>query len=99
MGDIHPDTRPRTAERMLFIALVALLALCIPLLFAGPASAGPLTGGFSPTIVGQGADVDGNGSVGPKEYWRYVNRTFIGPMSHGSDALTLRQVKAFYAAL
>ena len=67
MGDIHPDTRPRTAERMLFIALVALLALCIPLLFAGPASAGPLTGGFSPTIVGQGADVDGNGSVGASD--------------------------------
>ena len=60
MGDIHPDTRPRTAQRML---LIALLALCIPLLFAGPAGAGPLTGGFSPTIVGQGADVNGNGFV------------------------------------
>jgi hypothetical protein len=44
-------------------------------------------------------DLDGNGSVGPKESWRYVNRTFIGPMSHGSDALTLRQVKAFYKVL
>ena len=63
MGDVHPDTRPRTAQRMLFIALVSLLALCIPLLLAGPAGAGPLTGGFSPTIVGGGADVDGNGIV------------------------------------
>jgi Ca2+-binding RTX toxin-like protein len=63
MGDVHPDTRPRTAQRMLFIALVSLLALCIPLLLAGPAGAGPLTGGFSPTIVGQGADVNGNGIV------------------------------------
>ena len=63
MGDVHPDTRPRTAQRMLFIALVSLLALCIPLLLAGPAGAGPLTGGFSPTIVGGGADVDGSGVV------------------------------------
>jgi hypothetical protein len=63
MGDVHPDTRPRTAQRMLFIALVSLLALCIPLLLAGPAGAGSLTGGFSPTIVGQGADVNGNGIV------------------------------------
>jgi len=63
MGDVHPDTRPRTAQRMLFIALVSLLALCVPLLLAGPASAGPLTGGFSPTIVGGGADVNGNGIV------------------------------------
>jgi Ca2+-binding RTX toxin-like protein len=63
MGDVHPDTRPRTPQRTLFLALVAVLALCIPLLLAGPAGAGPLTGGFSPTIVGQGADVNGNGIV------------------------------------
>ena len=63
MGDIHPDTRPRTPQRTLFLALVAVLALCIPLLLAGPAGAGPLTGGFSPTIVGGGADLDGNGIV------------------------------------
>ena len=63
MGDVHPDTRPRTAQRRLFLLLVSLLALCVPLLLAGPAGAGPLTGGFSPTIVNQGADVDGNGIV------------------------------------
>ena len=63
MGDAHPDTRPRTPQRTLFLALVTLLALCIPLLLAGPVGAGPLTGGFSPTIVGGGADLDGNGVV------------------------------------
>jgi Ca2+-binding RTX toxin-like protein len=44
---------------MLFLGLVSLLAL----LLAAPAGAGPLTGGFSPTIVGHGADVNGNGIV------------------------------------
>jgi Ca2+-binding RTX toxin-like protein len=59
MGEVHPCTRPRAAQRLLFLALVSLLAL----LLAGPAGAGPLTGGFSPTIVGQGADVNGDGIV------------------------------------
>jgi Ca2+-binding RTX toxin-like protein len=63
MGNVCPNTRPRTAQRRLFLVLVSLLALCIPLLLAGPAGAGPLTGGFSPTIVGGGADLDGNGVV------------------------------------
>ena len=63
MGNVRPNTRPRTAQRRLFLVLVSLLALCIPLLLAGPAGAGPLTGGFSPTIVGGGADLDGNGVV------------------------------------
>jgi len=48
---------------MLSLALASLLALCIALLLAGPAGAGPLTGGFSPTIVGGGADVNGDGTV------------------------------------
>jgi hypothetical protein len=48
---------------MLSLALASLLALCIALLLAGPAGAGPLTGGFSPTIVGGGADVNGDGVV------------------------------------
>ena len=59
MDDVHPCTRPRTAHWMLCLGLVSLLAL----LLAAPAGAGALTGGFSPTIVGQGADVDGNGIV------------------------------------
>ncbi len=63
MGDVRPNTRPRTVQRRPFLVLVSLLALCIPLLLAGPAGAGPLTGGFSPTIVGGGADLDGNGVV------------------------------------
>ena len=63
MGDVRPNTRPRTVQRRLFLVLVSLLALCIPLLLAGPAGAGPLTGGFSPTIVGGGADLHGNGVV------------------------------------
>ena len=63
MGDAHPDNVRGLLRRTLFLALVTLLTLCIPLLLAGPAGAGPLTGGFSPTIVGGGADLDGNGVV------------------------------------
>ena len=32
MGNVRPNTSPRTAQRRLFLVLVSLLALCIPLL-------------------------------------------------------------------
>jgi len=63
MGRAGPTMRPDKAQRLLLIALLSLLALCVPLLAAGRADAGALTGGFSPTIVGEGADLDGNGVV------------------------------------
>jgi hypothetical protein len=45
-------------------------------------------------------DLDGNGTVPPGEYWRYIRRTFVGPAGHGTGGpITLREVKAFYAAL
>jgi Ca2+-binding RTX toxin-like protein len=37
--------------------------ICAHLLVASPLAASPLTGGFSPTIVGGGADLNGNGVV------------------------------------
>jgi Ca2+-binding RTX toxin-like protein len=63
MGRAGPTMRPDKAQRLLLIALLSLLALCVPLIAAGRADAGALTGGFSPTIVGEGADLDGNGVV------------------------------------
>jgi Ca2+-binding RTX toxin-like protein len=45
------------------VGVFSLLVLCVQLALAAPAGAVPLTGGFSPTIVGGGADLDGNGVV------------------------------------
>jgi Ca2+-binding RTX toxin-like protein len=42
--------------------VLAAFAVCV-LVAVVPAAAGPLTGGFSPTIIAGGADVNGSGSV------------------------------------
>jgi RTX calcium-binding nonapeptide repeat (4 copies) len=63
MGETDLVKRPGTTRRLLAFAFVSLVVVCVALLVAGRAEAGPLTGGFSPTIVNQGADVDGNGIV------------------------------------
>jgi hypothetical protein len=44
-------------------------------------------------------DLDGNGKVGANEYWRYIRRAFVRPMSHGAPGpLSLREAKSFYAS-
>jgi hypothetical protein len=63
MGETDLVERPGTTRRLLAFAFVSLVVVCVALLVAGRAEAGSLTGGFSPTIVGGGADVDGNGVV------------------------------------
>jgi Ca2+-binding RTX toxin-like protein len=55
-------SRPRT-RRLLMVAFVFSAVFCVAMAAAGRADAGPLTGGFSPTIVGGGADVNGDGVV------------------------------------
>lgn len=42
-------------------------------------------------------DLDHNGRVSPSEYWRYVRRTFVQPMSHGKGKITLAEAEAFYS--
>ena len=45
-------------------------------------------------------DLDKDGKVRPDEYWRYVQRTFVRPIAHGSAGpITLREAMAFYAPL
>ena len=58
-ADLLP--RPRTTRRLVVVAFVLSAVFCVALAAAGRANAGPLTGGFSPTIVGGGADVNGDG--------------------------------------
>ncbi len=56
------SARPRTARRRVAV-LGALFAMvfCAQLVLAATAGAGALTGGFSPTVVSGGADLNGDG--------------------------------------
>jgi Ca2+-binding RTX toxin-like protein len=49
--------------RVAVLGAVSLLTLLALLTLAGPAAAVPYTGGFSPTIVGQRADLNGDNAV------------------------------------
>ena len=63
MGETHPATRPTMARGITILGLV-VLGICVQLLLASRAEASPYTGGFSPTIIGHKADLNGNGAVG-----------------------------------
>jgi Ca2+-binding RTX toxin-like protein len=63
MGETHPATRPTMARGITILGLL-VLGICVQLLLASRAEASPYTGGFSPTIIGGKADLNGNGVVG-----------------------------------
>ncbi|HEX6400603.1 MAG TPA: hypothetical protein VF108_09080, partial [Actinomycetota bacterium] len=52
---------------MALASVVSLLLLCGQVLLAGSASAAAYTGGFSPTIIGQLADLNGDGVVNGRD--------------------------------
>jgi len=62
MGGLHLVERPGNTRRLL-VAFVFIAVSCAALAGAGRADGGALTGGFSPTIVGGGADLNGDGVV------------------------------------
>jgi hypothetical protein len=52
------SARPRTARgRVAVLGALFLMVFYAQLVLAGPAGAGALTGGFSPTVVSGGADL------------------------------------------
>ena len=64
MGVNRRTARPRTARvRLATLGALAVAVICAQLIVAAPLGATPLTGGFSPTIVGGRADLNGNGAV------------------------------------
>ena len=68
MGVIRLTSRPRTARgRIAVLGAFFLIALCAQLALAATAGAGPLTGGFSPTIINGGADLNGTGVVNGRD--------------------------------
>jgi Ca2+-binding RTX toxin-like protein len=68
MGVIRLTSRPRTTRgRVAVLAALFLMAFSAQLLLAGPAGAGALTGGFSPTVINGGADLNGSGVVNGRD--------------------------------
>ena len=64
MSAISVCMRPgRVRRRVLLVGLLALLVFCVQLALSGPAAAQPFTGAFSPTIIGERADLNGDGVV------------------------------------
>jgi Ca2+-binding RTX toxin-like protein len=53
----------RRGQPLALTSVFSLLLVSGNLLLAGPAAAAPYTGGFSPTIIGQQADLNGDGLV------------------------------------
>jgi Ca2+-binding RTX toxin-like protein len=68
MSVIRSTMRPGTARRRgAILGVLSLLAFCAQLVLAAPAPATPLTGGFSPRIIGGGADLNGNNVVNSRD--------------------------------
>jgi Ca2+-binding RTX toxin-like protein len=64
MGVIRLTSRPRTARgRIAVLGALFLIVFYAQLILAAPAGAGALTGGFSPTVINGGADLNGSGTV------------------------------------
>jgi Ca2+-binding RTX toxin-like protein len=62
MGQIGSTVRPGAARRRLAVlGVLSLLAFCAQLVLAAPAAAAPFTGGFSPRIIANLADLNGDG--------------------------------------
>jgi Ca2+-binding RTX toxin-like protein len=76
---IHSTLRSgRAPRRVAILGVLSLLALAAQLTLAGPAAAVPYTGGFSPTIIGQLADLNGDGAVtGRDDSNRFYGDTHI----------------------
>jgi Ca2+-binding RTX toxin-like protein len=68
MGVICLTSRPRTARgRVAVLGALFVMAFCAQLMLAGPAGAGALTGGFSPTVINGRADLNGSGVVNGRD--------------------------------
>jgi Ca2+-binding RTX toxin-like protein len=68
MGVIRLTSRPRTARgRIAVLGALFLMVFYAMLVLAGPAGAGSLTGGFSPTVINGGADLNGDGVVSGRD--------------------------------
>ena len=54
-------------HRGALVGVLSLLVFCVQLALAAPAGAVPFTGGFSPMIIGERADLNGDGVVNGRD--------------------------------
>jgi Ca2+-binding RTX toxin-like protein len=66
-GAMHRTADRAVRRRAAHVGVLALLVFCVQLALATSAGAVPLTGGFSPTIIGQRADLNGDGVVNGRD--------------------------------
>jgi Ca2+-binding RTX toxin-like protein len=68
MSVIRLTSRPRTARgRVAVLGALFLMVFYAQLVLAAPAGAAALTGGFSPTVINGGADLNGSGVVNGRD--------------------------------
>jgi Ca2+-binding RTX toxin-like protein len=63
----HPTGGQAVRGRAVLAGVFFLLVLCVQLALAPSAAAAPLTGGFSPTIINERADLNGDGVVNGRD--------------------------------
>ncbi len=66
-GAMHPTGGRAVRRRAVLVGVLSLLVLSVQLVLAAPAGAVPLTGGFSPMIIGERADLNGDGVVNGRD--------------------------------
>jgi Ca2+-binding RTX toxin-like protein len=64
---VRPTGGRAARRRAALVGVLSLLVLCVQLALAAPAGAVPLTGGFSPMIIGERADLNGDGVVNGRD--------------------------------
>ena len=67
VGAMHPTAGRAARRRAALVGVLSLLVFCVQLAFAAPAGAVPFTGGFSPMIIGERADLNGDGIVNGRD--------------------------------
>jgi Ca2+-binding RTX toxin-like protein len=60
---MHATGGGAARRRAALVGVLSLLVLCVQLALAAPAAAQPFTGAFSPTIISERADLNGDGVV------------------------------------
>jgi hypothetical protein len=62
-GRTRPTVGRAARRRAALVGVLSLFVLCVQLVLAAPAAAQPFTGAFSPMIIGERADLNGDGVV------------------------------------